>query len=89
MRSLEHRLRERWREKQLSLCPQDNPMYESITVDEHLHFFAELRGSQKQGHEVTQVRAETSQEIHRAMEKVKAEMDVKSIKAEIKIKLSV
>jgi len=39
----------------MSLCPQDNPMYESITVDAHLHFFAELRGSQNQDREVTQV----------------------------------
>eukprot|EP00929_Paragymnodinium_shiwhaense_P064280 TRINITY_DN32188_c0_g1_i1.p1 TRINITY_DN32188_c0_g1~~TRINITY_DN32188_c0_g1_i1.p1 ORF type:complete len:1389 (+),score=233.65 TRINITY_DN32188_c0_g1_i1:111-4277(+) len=39
----------------MSLCPQDNPMYESITVDNHLHFFAALRGSQNQQQEVTQV----------------------------------
>ena len=39
----------------MSLCPQENPMYESVTVNDHLHFFASLRGSQNQQHEVTSV----------------------------------
>lgn len=39
----------------MSLCPQDNPMYESITVDDHLHFFAALRGSEDQTDKVTKV----------------------------------
>jgi len=39
----------------MSLCPQDNPLYGAITVDDHLHFFASLRGSQDQQQEVTSV----------------------------------
>jgi ABC-type multidrug transport system ATPase subunit len=41
--------------QRMSLCPQENPMYESVTVNDHLHFFASLRGSQNQQHEVTSV----------------------------------
>lgn len=29
----------------LSVCPQDNPMYPELTVEQHLHFFSELRGN--------------------------------------------
>merc|ERR1719454_2278901 len=28
----------------LSVCPQDNPLYLEFTVDDHLEFFAALRG---------------------------------------------
>eukprot|EP00928_Gymnodinium_smaydae_P031784 TRINITY_DN23219_c0_g1_i1.p1 TRINITY_DN23219_c0_g1~~TRINITY_DN23219_c0_g1_i1.p1 ORF type:complete len:1428 (-),score=165.40 TRINITY_DN23219_c0_g1_i1:57-4340(-) len=30
--------------RQMSICPQDNPLYDVFTVRQHLHFFANLRG---------------------------------------------
>mmetsp|Transcript_142195 Transcript_142195/g.246108 ORF Transcript_142195/g.246108 Transcript_142195/m.246108 type:complete len:1392 (+) Transcript_142195:71-4246(+) len=39
----------------MSICPQDNPMYDEMTVDEHLLFFAGLRGTQNGPGEVSQV----------------------------------
>mmetsp|Transcript_40510 Transcript_40510/g.107011 ORF Transcript_40510/g.107011 Transcript_40510/m.107011 type:complete len:1425 (-) Transcript_40510:131-4405(-) len=32
----------RWK---LAICPQDNPLYEKLTLEEHLRLFATLRGS--------------------------------------------
>merc|ERR1719174_2765741 len=29
----------------LSVCPQDNPLYEELSVDEHLRYFSALRGA--------------------------------------------
>jgi ABC-type multidrug transport system fused ATPase/permease subunit len=29
----------------LSVCPQDNPLYEELSVDEHLRYFSTLRGA--------------------------------------------
>lgn len=39
----------------MSICPQDNPMYDEMTVDEHLLFFAGLRGTKSGSSEVSQV----------------------------------
>ncbi|CAE7191024.1 Abca1, partial [Symbiodinium sp. CCMP2456] len=43
--------------RQLSICPQDNPLYDVYTVRQHLQFFAGLRGisSQLQGAKVMEV----------------------------------
>jgi len=38
----------------LSMCPQDNPMYNELTVDQHIAFFSALRGTRD-------VKAETEQ----------------------------
>ncbi|CAE6968863.1 ABCA1 [Symbiodinium natans] len=43
--------------RQLSVCPQDNPLYDVFTVRQHLQFFASLRGvsEQLQGAKVMEV----------------------------------
>lgn len=46
--------RVRWH---LAICPQDSPIYEVITVNEHLRFFAALRGSKNPDLEIPRVLA--------------------------------